>query len=54
MNQSRITTAGPAGSHPHPVIVLRDQLTQTITAASQLRSILATADDPGRRLGKRR
>ncbi len=52
MNQS--PNAGPAGPHPHPVVVLRDQLTQTMTATSRLRSILASVDDPGRRLGERR
>ncbi len=36
----------------HPVVALRDQLTQTMTAANQLRSIFATVDDPGRRFGE--
>ena len=54
MQQSPNVSTGPAGPHPHPVVVLRDQLTQTMTATNQLRSILATVDDPGRRLGERR
>lgn len=49
-NDSPCTVGRP---HFHPV-ALRDQLTQTMTAAKQLRSILATVDDPGRRLGEHR
>ncbi|ABM10538.1 hypothetical protein AAur_pTC10280 (plasmid) [Paenarthrobacter aurescens TC1] len=52
MNQS--PKAGPAGPHPRPVVVLRDQLTQAMTATSRLRSILAGVDNPGRRPGERR
>lgn len=52
MNQFPNYSPGAAGNpHPHPV-ALRDQLTQTMTAASQLESILATVDDPGRRFGE--
>ncbi|GAC1523416.1 MAG: hypothetical protein NVS3B1_09930 [Marmoricola sp.] len=54
MNQPPNDSSGTAGRpHAHPV-ALRDQLTQTMTAAKQLRSILATVDDPGRRLGEHR
>jgi hypothetical protein len=54
MNQSPNDSPGAAGRpHFHPV-VLRDQLTQTMTAAQQLRSILATVDEPGRRFGEHR
>lgn len=42
------------GLHAHPVAALRDQLTQTMTATNELRSILATVDDPGRRFGEHR
>lgn len=53
MNQFPNYSPGAAGNpHPHPVVALRDQLTQTMTAASQLESILATVDDPGRRFGE--
>ncbi len=55
MSQYPNDATGPAGrSHAHPVVALRDQLTQTMAAAKQLRSILATVDDPGRRLGEHR
>lgn len=54
MNQSPNNSPGTAGRpHFHPV-ALRDQLTQTMTAAKQLKSILATADDPVRRFGEHR
>lgn len=55
MNHSLNDSPGTAGRpHAHPV-ALRDQLTQTMTAAKQLRSILATVDDPARkRLGEHR
>jgi len=54
MNQSPNDSPGTAGRpHFHPV-ALRGQLTQTMAAAKQLRSILATVDDPGRRLGEHR
>ena len=55
MNQYPSDATGPAGrSHAQPVVALRDHLTQTLTAATQLRSILATVDDPGRRFGEPR
>ncbi len=45
MNQSPNDSPGTAGRpHGHPV-ALRDQLAQTMTAAKQLKSILATVDD---------
>ena len=50
-NTSVTAGADPA---PHPVVTLRDQLTQTMTASSRLRSILATVADPPRRVGERR
>lgn len=54
MNQSPNNSPGTAGRpRLHPV-ALRDQLTQTMTAAKQLKSILATVDDPGRRFGEHR
>ena len=54
MNQSPNDSPGTAGrSQFHPV-ALRDQLTQTMTAAKQLRSILARVTTPGRRLGEHR
>ena len=53
MNQCPNESTGSAdGAHAHPVVALRDQLTQTMTAVTQLRSILATVDDTGRRLGR--
>ena len=53
MNQFPNNSSGSAGNpQAHPVVALRDQLTQTITAVSRLRSILATVDDPGRRFGE--
>lgn len=53
MNQFPNNSSGAAcNPHPHPVVALRYQLTQTMTAANQLRSILATVDDPGRRFGE--
>ena len=53
MNQFPNYSPGAAGNpQAHPVVALRDQLTQTVTAASQLESILATVDDPGRRFGE--
>lgn len=55
MNQFPNESSGSAGfPPPHPVVALREQLTQTVTAANQLRSILATVDDPGRRFGEHR
>jgi len=54
MNQSTNTSAARGNPHAHPVIALRDQLTQTLMAAGQLKSILATVDDPGRRFGEYR
>jgi hypothetical protein len=55
MNQSPNDSTGTTGGPPtHPVVALRDQLTQTMTAANHLRSILATVDDPGRRFGEYR
>lgn len=50
-NDSTDTTGRP---HSHPVVALRDHLTQTMTAATQLRSILAPVDHPGRRFGEHR
>lgn len=50
-NDSTFTAGGP---HAHPVVALRDQLTQTMTATKQLRSILSTVDDPGCRFGEHR
>ncbi len=39
MSQYPNDATGPAGRvHAHPVVALRDQLTQTLTAANQLRS----------------
>ncbi|WP_169799216.1 hypothetical protein [Nocardioides jensenii] len=53
MNQFPNNSTGSAGiTQAHPVVALRDQLTQTRMAAKQLRSILATVDDPGRRFGE--
>ena len=53
MNQPRSTM--PAGGSPHhPVVALREQLTQALGAAGQLRAILATVEDPGRRVGEPR
>jgi len=52
MNQSANTLAVDGNPNPPPLSALRDQLTQTMTSANQLRSILATVDDPGRRLGE--
>ena len=53
MNQFPNYSPGAAGNpQAHPVVALRDQLTQTVTAASQLESILATVDDPGRRFSE--
>lgn len=55
MNQFPNNSSGASGNpQAHPVVALRDELTQTMTAANQLRSILATVDDPGRRLGEHR
>lgn len=55
MNPSANTTV-TAGTDPapHPVVTLRDQLTQTMAASSRLRSILATVADPPRRVGEQR
>lgn len=50
-NNSASNGADPAA---HPVVTLRDQLTQTVTASSRLRSILATIADPPRRGGEHR
>lgn len=50
-NTSATTGEDPA---PHPVVTLREQLTQTMTASSRLRSILATVADPPRRVGEQR
>lgn len=47
-------TAPSGGRAPHPVIALRDQLTQAHSAADQLRAILARLEDPGRRIGEPR
>lgn len=53
MKQSPNDSSGTAGGRQaNPVVALRDQLTQTMTAANQLRSILATVEDPGRRFGE--
>jgi hypothetical protein len=53
MNQP--TSTMPAGGSPqHPVLTLREQLTQALGAAGQLRAILATVEDPGRRVGEPR
>lgn len=41
-------------AHAHPVAALHDQLTQIVTAASQLRTILAPVDDPDNRFGETR
>ncbi len=55
MKQFPKNSTGSAGiTQAHPVVALRDQLTQTMTAANQLRSILAAVDDPGRRFGETR
>ena len=45
MNQS-MTASPTGGAQPHPVVALRDQLTQAMAAATQLRAILATVEDP--------
>lgn len=53
MNQFPNYSPRAAGNpQARPVVALRDQLTQTMTAASQLESILATVDDPGRSFGE--
>ena len=53
MNQFPNNSSGAAGNpQAHPVVALRDQLTQTMTAANQLKSIFATVEDPGRRFGE--
>lgn len=53
MNESPSSPAGADDDHsPPPVVALREELTQTMTAANQLRSILATVDDPARRTGR--
>lgn len=56
MNPSQdISATNGAGPASHPVVTLRDQLTQTTAVASRLRSILATVeDDTGRRFGEQR
>lgn len=55
MNQHPNDSAGTAGrARAHPVVALREQLSQTVTAANQLRSMFATVDDPGRRFGEPR
>ncbi|MDR7255094.1 hypothetical protein J2X46_004096 [Nocardioides sp. BE266] len=55
MTQHSNDPTGPCDRvHPHPVVALRDHLTQTMSAANQLRSVLATLDDPGRRFGEDR
>lgn len=54
MNQPTNTSPVGGGSQPDPVVMLRHQLTQTLSAASQLRSILATVEDPGRGVGEPR
>jgi hypothetical protein len=54
MNQSPNDSPGAAGRPHFRPVALREQLTQTMTAAKQLKSILATVDDPGRRLGENR
>lgn len=53
MNQPR-STRPTGGSPQHPVVTLREQLTQALGAAGQLRAILATVEDPGRRVGEPR
>ena len=53
MNQS-MTASPTGGAQPHPVVALRDQLTQAMPAATQLRAILATVEDPDRRVGEPR
>ena len=54
MNEFPNNSPGAAStSHRlHPVVALRDQLTQTMTAARQLCRFFATVNDPGRRLGE--
>lgn len=53
MNQFPNNSTGSVGiTQAHPVVTLRDQLTQTMTAVNRLRSILATVGDPGRRFGE--
>lgn len=55
MNPSPHTAAASgADSTPHPVVALRDQLTQTMTVSGRLRSILATVSDPPGRGGEQR
>lgn len=55
MTQHSNDPTGPCDPvHPHPVGALRDHLTQTTSAANQLRSILATLDDPERRFSEDR
>ena len=55
MKQDPTNSSGALGRpQAHPVLALRDHLTQTVTATNQLRSILAMADDPGRRFGENR
>lgn len=48
-NNSAATGAEPA---TQPVATLRDQLTQTLSAASRLKSILAPPADPPRGVGE--
>jgi hypothetical protein len=54
MNQPTNTLPVGGNPRPHPVVTLRDQLTQAMTAASELRAILATVEDSGRRPGEPR
>lgn len=51
---NRPAGGSPGAGSPPPVVVLRDELTQTTAAVDQLRSILGQADDPGRGPGARR
>lgn len=48
------TTPPAGGPSPHPVLALREHLAQTAAAATQLRSLLAVVEDPGRRPGASR
>lgn len=50
-NNSAATGTEPA---THPVATLRDQLTQTLSASSRLKSILASLADPPRGVGEQR
>lgn len=54
MNQSTNTATTAGGPPPHPMVALREHLTQTLAATSQLQALLSTVQNPGRRGGERR